>query len=516
MKSFKIKNWFIALLVLGLVSCDNEDFFELTNPPEAPWQSLEELEKAPIGAYYTLSGNGGFRVIFSAERIAGEAYADGMNLANAEEGFPIDVDTEEMYNRAIQGTSIALFDNAVFRNSYFAIGHANGALDFIAANDGVPFPEEGPDATHRIEGELRFVRALAYFYLARIYCPAYPDDTPRLPFRTNQATNFDEAKTSAIASANDIYDFVVADLVEAKRLLPERYDPTIHPEAYADGRANKFAAAALLAKVYFQMGMYDEALAEANFVIEENGGDYDLSEEPIEAFNKTGPVRGKEVIWHYALWAGDGLGGSSNWKHPRRFAWYNASRERATGLEDNGSRFMVCSDAFLEAAGWQNPDGTESADAANDLRYQQLFIRVPAGEDPRGQFSTTRDYVWNDKYYRAGDRETNLPILRLADIVLLRAFLRADAGDNAGARADLNMVRNRAGLDDYDGSDADLISAIHNERWKEMAFEGDRFWYLQGARVDIPAGDRGGSAIPWNSPLYSEIPDFEVELNDGF
>jgi hypothetical protein len=49
-----------------------------------------------------------------------------------------------------------------------------------------------------------------------------------------------------------------------------------------------------------------------------------------------------------------------------------------------------------------------------------------------------------------------------------------------------------------------------------MAFEGDRFWYLQGARVDIPAGDRGGSAIPWNSPLYSEIPDFEVELNDGF
>ncbi len=496
MKSFKIKNWFIALLVLGLVSCDNEEFFELTNPPEAPWQTLEELEKAPIGAYYTLSGNGGFRVMFSAERIAGEAYADGMNLANIEEGFPINVDTEDMYNRTIQGTSIALFDNAVFRNAYFAIGHANGALDFIAAN------------------ELRFVRALAYFYLARIYCPAYPDDTPRLPFRPNQATNFDEAKSSAIASANDIYDFVVADLIEAKRLLPERYDAAIHPEAYADGRANKFAAAALLAKVYFQMGLYDEALAEANFVIEENGGDYDLSEEPLEAFNKTGPVRGKEVIWYYALWAGDGL---ASWKHPRRFSWYNTSQERVgAGLEDNGSRFMVCSDAFLEAAGWQNSDGTESADAANDLRYQQLFVRVPAGEDPRAQFATTRDYVWNDKYYRAGDRLTNLPILRLADIVLLRAFLRADAGDNAGARADLNMVRNRAGLGDYDGSDADLINAIHNERFKEMAFEGDRFWYLQGARVDIPAGDRGGSAIPWDSPLYSEIPDFEVELNDGF
>lgn len=514
MKSFNIKTWFMALLVLGLVSCDNDEFFELTNPPEAPWQSLEELEKAPIGAYYTLSGNGGNRTMFTHGRMAGEAYADGMALANVEAGFNVQADVEDMYNRAVEGTSIALFDNGIFRNAYFAIGHTNAALDFIATNDGVPFPEEGPDATNRIEGELRFIRAFAYYYLARIYAPAYPDDTPRIPFRTNAATSFDEAKVSAIASANDVYDLIVSDLVEAKRLLPERYDPNVHPESYADGRVNKFGAAALLAKVYFQMGMYDEALAETNFVIEENGGDYDLSEEPIAAWNQTGVARGKETIWYYALWAGDGLGGSSNWKHPRRFSWYNASRERAGGLEDNGNRFMVCSDAFLEAVGWQDSDGNETPEAANDLRYQQLFVRVPAGEDPR--FETTRDYVWNDKYYKAGDRLTNLPILRLADIVLLRAFLRADAGDNAGARADLNRVRNRAGLDDYDGSDADLINAIHNERWKEMAFEGDRFWYLQGARVDIPAGDRDGGAIPWDSPLYSEIPDFEIELNDGF
>ncbi|MCR9102517.1 MAG: RagB/SusD family nutrient uptake outer membrane protein [bacterium] len=511
MKSFKIKTWFIALLVLGLVSCDNEAFFELTNPPEAPWQSLEELEKAPIGAYYCLSGNGGSRTMFVYGRMAGEAYADGMALASIEEGYPVQNDVEDMYNRDVEGKSIAIFDNAIFRNAYFAIGHANGALDFIAANDGVPFPEEGPDATNRIEGELRFVRAFAYYYLARIYAPAYPDDTPRLPFRTNQATNFDEAKTSTIASANDIYDFIVADLIEAKRLLPERYDATIHPEAYADGRANKFAAAALLAKVYFQMGMYDEALAEANFVIEENGGDYDLSEDPIEAFNKTGVSRGKEVIWYYALWAGDGL---PSWKHPRRFDWYNATEQRATTPFNNTSRFMVASDAFLETAGWQDANGNETPEATEDLRYAQLFLRLSPEAD--SAFANTRDYVWNNRYFRAGDRETNLPVLRLADIVLLRAFLRAESGDNAGARADLNMVRNRAGLDDYAGSDGDLINAIHNERFKEMAFEGDRFWYLQGARVDIPAGDRGGSAIPWNSPLYSEIPDFEVELNDGF
>lgn len=49
-----------------------------------------------------------------------------------------------------------------------------------------------------------------------------------------------------------------------------------------------------------------------------------------------------------------------------------------------------------------------------------------------------------------------------------------------------------------------------------MAFEGDCFWYLQGAWVDIFVGDCGGSVILWDSLLYLEIFDFEVEFNDGF
>ena len=171
-----------------------------------------------------------------------------------------------------------------------------------------------------------------------------------------------------------------------------------------------------------------------------------------------------------------------------------------------------------------NPDLTETAEALNDKRYTQLYARYEASEsptgvpEPRGSFNTSRPYVWGDKYYRSGvDRSTNLPILRLADIHLLRATIHADAGRFTEARSDLNVVRNRAGLADYAGADGDLLEAIELERMIEMAFEGDRLYYLQGLEKDVPDGDRGSSTVPWNDPtFYSEVPDFEVDLNQGF
>lgn len=517
MNSRVLRSLSLVFVFLALGACNNEEFFELTNPVESPWLTLEDFEKAPIGAYYALSGNGGWRTVFGHGVIPGEVYADGAQLALAEEGFGVNADVEDMYNR-VTDIPLGLFDNGIWRSGYFAVGHANGAIDFIEENNGVPYPEAGPTATNRIEGELRFVRAYAYYWLVRMYAPPYPSDEKVLPFRPNQAKNFDEAKSSEVASTNEIYDFIVADLREAKELLPERYDPEVHPPAYADGRANKFAAAALLAKVLFQMGRYDEALTELNFVIEQNGGDYDLSEDPVEAFNKTGVARGKEVIWYYALWAGDGLGGSSNWKHPGRPSWYNANNRDASGPDKNGGRFITLSDAFLQQAGWADGDLNETEEALEDKRYTQLYIRYEAGEDPRAQFSPSKPYVWCDKYFKAGRRITNWPILRLADMHLLRAIIRAELGssqDLAGARADLNAVRNRAGLPDFDGPDSELADAIHLERFKEMAFEGDRLYYLQSVRAPIPAGDRGGADVPWDSPFYSTIPDFEIDLNDA-
>ncbi|WP_020529971.1 RagB/SusD family nutrient uptake outer membrane protein [Flexithrix dorotheae] len=513
-----IKIGLSALVMLFFTSCDNEEYFELENPPQAPWQSLNDLEKAPIGAYYGLTGNGGSRTIFGVGRLAGEAFADGVNIAPAADGFSVDNDTEDLYNRTQAGNQVGLFDNSIFNSGYFAVGFANGALDFIENANNDPFPEANrPDEVARIKGELLFVRAYAYYWIARLYLPVYPSDEKKIPFRVNQATNFDEAIASPLASANDIYPLIVEDLKAAKELLPEKFDPALHPAPYEDGRVNKFGAAALLAKVHFHMGNQTEALSELNFVIDQNGGEYDLSEEPIEAWNKSGIERGREVIWYYTLWAGDGLGGSSNWKHPTRFSWYSAGNRDSDDPSKNGARFVTASESFLKQAGWMNADGSENPDALNDKRYTQLFSRFESGADPREQFNTTKPYVWSNKYYRSGvRRSTNLPILRLADMYLLRATVNALNGNTGQARTDLNMVRNRAGLGDFAGTDGDLLEAIEMERMVELAFEGDRLYYLQGLKKDIPNGDRGAGSVPYNGNFYSEVPDYEVELNQGY
>lgn len=171
-------------------------------------------------------------------------------------------------------------------------------------------------------------------------------------------------------------------------------------------------------------------------------------------------------------------------------------------------------------------DKSETAEAAIDKRYQQVFLRLEApvnlasrqpGDEPRLQFEPKQPYVWGHKYYRSGkSRSTNLPILRLADMYLLRATINASKGSINPAKSDLNIVRNRAGIGDFTGADANLLEAIEIERMKEMAMEGDRLFYLQGLKKDIPNGDRGAGSVPWNGKFYSEIPLYEIEINQGY
>ncbi|MEM9673104.1 MAG: hypothetical protein AAF992_10950, partial [Bacteroidota bacterium] len=117
----------VFILLIFSSACDNEEFFELERPVEDPWLTLADFEKAPIGAYYALSGNGGGRTIFGHGRMAGELFADGVNIAPPTAGFEPNGDAEDMYARTTE-VPIGIFDNGVFNSGYFAVGLANGGL----------------------------------------------------------------------------------------------------------------------------------------------------------------------------------------------------------------------------------------------------------------------------------------------------------------------------------------------------------------------------------------------------
>ncbi|UZR97308.1 RagB/SusD family nutrient uptake outer membrane protein [Chondrinema litorale] len=531
-----IKIYILITLSLWATSCDNEDFFEATNPPENPWLNLSEFEKAAAGAYW-----GGLRSgwdnIIGGPRLVKTCQSD---IARLLPGTSANIPFSEMYNRT-SDFEIDKTTNA-FRNAYRMITIANSGLDFINDNDGNPYPSIGEsdiqNNLRRIEGELYFIRGYAYYMLSTIHLPAYNPDGSNdsekiLPIRTQFDDNLDGAKSPELGTVEDIYSLMISDFTTAKGLLPERFDAALHHASYAEGRANRFAASAMLARVYFMIGMDTEALTELDYVIDENGGDYDLSEDPIEAFNHDDESRGKEVVW-YAYYA-DPVKSSGNTLELTSMTLqsYTATNGGLTWPDGYAritwNQFALSYDA-LQRVGWmvdpENGDYTITEEALEDKRFLQLYKKLePYNPDPEADPSVyetvysqvTTPVVWSDKYYRGKTTgfKTNIPLIRLAEMYLTRSLLRLRNGNTAGATSDLNMIRNRAGIGDLETAITE--DDIHNERIKELAFEGDRTDYLRSAKLDIPPGDRSISAVPYNdASLVWQLPQRELDLNSSY
>ncbi|MFZ4582066.1 MAG: RagB/SusD family nutrient uptake outer membrane protein [Paludibacter sp.] len=523
----------LALIVLfsTLVSCEKDkdlSFFEKQYPLQSPWQSVNDFENAVIGSYWLLSGNDAAKNPFVNQRLALDASSDGLYW-NA--NFQGDGQCAEIYNRNNE-VNISYIDNA-FANNYMTIGTATDAINFLETGENNnPYPFDINKAqVPRLEGELRFVRAYTWWMLSTLYLPPYQKGAANndkvIPWLEKIPNGFEEAIKGQLATTQQIYDVMVSDLEKAITILPEKYDATKHHASYKYGRANKYAAMALLSRVYLQMNEFDKAKKLCDDIISyaETSNYYTLTGDPINAFNTNTGVEGggTEVIWFYLQYDGDGVGSWKNQWVAERF-----SRSRRTG-DNHSGRALSCSDYFLETVGWQNPTTKEeTAEALADKRYKQLYHRyLPSTSKPSGyatpddgiyetQFTTNRAYVWGDKYYKATSNrlKTNIPMIRLSEIYLTRAILRLKAVDAVGAAADINKVRARAGLT---ALAAVTENDIHNERWKELNFEGDRVYYLRALHIDIPNGDRGAGVQTWNSPKWQwKVLARETELNEAY
>jgi hypothetical protein len=104
--------------------------------------------------------------------------------------------------------------------------------------------------------------------------------------------------------------------------------------------------------------------------------------------------------------------------------------------------------------------------------------------------------------------------MRSAELYLSRAYILFKDGDRNGAAADLNAVRQRAGLAAVAAADI-TENMIHIERRREMAFEQDRLFYLQAVGINVPPGDRAGTAaLDWKSDKFAmPIPAYETNVN---
>jgi len=271
----------------------------------------------------------------------------------------------------------------------------------------------------RLEGEARFVRALAHFYLINLW-----GDAPLV-----LGTDFTLNNIITKSPMDDVYIQIVDDLSFAKSVLPADF-------SWSNGervRLNKFAAEAMLARVYLFTGRWPEAAAEATGLIESTL--FQLEPSLDDVFKKNS----RETILQ--LWTD---------QRPNELLTFYAD-------EFGGPLNGALSEGFV------------SGFEAGDQRLVKWVELLTFGGQPIYRPLKYRSLSLPSEEYSA--------VLRLAEQFLIRAEARAKQGDLSGGEADLNVIRQRAGLAEVSGlTSTELLQAILLERRSELFTEWGHRW----------------------------------------
>lgn len=338
---------------------------------------------------------------------------------------------------------------------YQSIFRANKLLTEIEILD----EKEIPNKSHYI-AEARFLRALCYFDLVRIFGP--------VPVPTNVLST-EEAYQTPRATIDDVFNIIIEDL-KAAESLPISYD-----EANI-GRPTRGAAKALLGRVY--LTKKDFLNAESKLFEVTNMG-YELLDDYESIFDPANEHH-KEYIFDYEYESGVNAGSQlTNLMCPNSAAFQSFYGVPGTGNERN-SPTQALIDLF----------------EPNDKR-KDISVGTKGGFfDETGNFvplPSTTNQTYTKKYLTridaANDSPVNWKIIRYADVLLMLAESMNENGKTREAILYLNKIRKRAGVDEYPVTMNQLMvrEAIEKERRLELCFEGVRWFDIvrTGKAYDI-------------------------------
>ena len=210
-----------------------------------------------------------------------------------------------------------LVDNTFVRDTWFNNYETINQTNLIIDNLDVITSSDAYRA--QIEGEAKFLRAMSYFELVRLWGLPYEAGTtnsqPGVPLRLTGYEDYSQPLPAERASVEEIYAQVLSDLEDAYTNLP----------ASNDIFADRYAAQALRARVYLQMQNYAAARDAANDVIENSGAsltgsfadafnnDADSSEDLFD-FQVTNQTGDSDLITFYASQDNGGRGGDIRYR----------------------------------------------------------------------------------------------------------------------------------------------------------------------------------------------------------
>ncbi|BAV06954.1 RagB/SusD domain-containing protein [Filimonas lacunae] len=308
----------------------------------------------------------------------------------------------------------------VWTDSYAAIYRANAIIEGVAVSS---FPTA---YKNQATGEALFIRAFCHFYLVNLY-----GDVPLMT-----TTVVQDNQTASRAAASLVYNQIITDLEQAVTLLTETY-----PSGSNRTRVNKYAAAALLARVYLYHGDNDKAEAAATQVINA-AALYTLPGDLSTVFLTSST----EAIWDFD---------TSVFGYP----FVGAQTVPNAGVIP----YFVVMPNLLAAF------------EVNDKR-KASWVNISA------------DYYYPYKYHTKTkvNQEYDV-VLRLAEQYLVRAEARAQQKNLTGATEDINVIRKRAGLGNTPAAtQGELLAAVAQERRVELFSEWGHRWLdlKRTAKVD--------------------------------
>ncbi len=453
---------FITALAFTASSCEKViDLDPISNPAiETFYRDYAEVNTALTGCYYGLQEPLYNEWMFTELRgdNAKQGIATSSSTANIElnelDMYTLNPTHPQIYTywlgtykniRAINYVLLSL--GVTYNNGQITIGNGTATLTSAQKN--------------QLIGEALFLRAYHYFKLVQLFGGIFIVTEPVDPKTSKQI---------ARSSVAECYQLITADLNLAKDLMAKNTFSAIPSTDL--GRANSWAAKAMLAKVYLTLNRNADALPLLDDVIANSG--YGLLTSYADVFSITNEMN-RETIFSVRYKAG-GFGIGSPFSN-----LFAPTGSGNAVVNNDGNGFNYPTESIKTA--YRSP-ATGPSDARKAVNI--------------AQFTATRPYCkkYISQVVLRYDAENDFPIMRFADVLLMKAEASGYNGATGTSVTIINQIRERSGAGAFSGAGdftaafykypatgtasivdvATFKTALFLERRLELAFENQRFF----------------------------------------
>jgi hypothetical protein len=444
-KISKLSACFLIMIIVSSCTKFLEEQDQSNFTAENYFTNATQAESSVNAIYASLSnifnGGAGFGGGLSAWLMP--EFATG--LANTELGEAVD----NIFVRNLTNSSDNTEGNLWWVQSYRGIANANLA---IAKIPGITMDET---KKNQLLGQARFLRAVYYFYLVRLF--------GNIPLITDPVSLTSPTLYPSQATPEDVYNLIVQDLQFAESSGLPWVDPT--------GRVSLGAVKSFLASVYVTM---------AGYPLQKGTAYYQLAADKANEVIQSG---------NYSL-----------------FPSYNDLHDPA---KDNGKEFIfqVQYTALISPSYWQSAivpynkgisayDGQSGAIFADlsfvnsyepgDLRAQEkqfFYTSYTLNSDRNTTINLGNHYIYKlfDVVAQTSTASSGLnwTLMRYPEILLIYAEASNEvSGPTPAAYTAVNLIRIRAQLPPLAGLTKDQFrEAVWREWYHELAYE-DKVWFL--------------------------------------